>query len=46
MAPVIATISPANQSGAIHLLENLGFRHTGLPGGEQRLRWEPGSERR
>ena len=46
MAPVIATISPANHSGAARLLEGLGFRHTGAPGGERRLRWHPGGERR
>jgi ribosomal protein S18 acetylase RimI-like enzyme len=46
MAPVIATISPANQSDAARLLEGLGFRHIGAPGGERRLRWDPGGERR
>jgi ribosomal protein S18 acetylase RimI-like enzyme len=40
--PVTATISPANQSGAVRLLEKLGFRSASSPGGEQRFRWEPG----
>ena len=46
MAPVIATVSPANRSGAIQVLEKLGFDHIGSPGGERRLRWDPGTERR
>src|SRR5438067_9090279 len=42
MVPVTATVSPANQSGAARLLEKLGFHSVSAPGGEQRLRWEPG----
>jgi ribosomal protein S18 acetylase RimI-like enzyme len=42
MVPVTATVSPANQSGAVRLLENLGFHSVSAPGGEQRFRWEPG----
>ncbi len=41
--PVTATVSPANQSGAVHLLVKLGFENIGSPGGEQRLRWNPGT---
>jgi GNAT superfamily N-acetyltransferase len=49
LVPVVATVSPANQLGAASLLERLGFRNIGSPGGEQRFRWTPGmapSERR
>ena len=46
MVPVTATISPANRSAAAPLLEGLGFRNIGSPGGEQRFRWDPGTERR
>ena len=42
LLPVVATVSPANQSGAARLLEKLGFHNTGSPGGEQRFRWNPG----
>jgi ribosomal protein S18 acetylase RimI-like enzyme len=42
MLPVTASVSPANQSGAASLLEKLGFHNIGSPGGEQRLRWDPG----
>ena len=42
MVPVLATVSPANQSGAVRLLVKLGFENIGSPGGEQRLRWNPG----
>jgi hypothetical protein len=42
LVPVVATVSPVNQSGAASLLERLGFRNIGSPGGEQRLRWDPG----
>jgi ribosomal protein S18 acetylase RimI-like enzyme len=41
--PVTASVSPANQSGAASLLEKLGFHNIGSPGGEQRLRWDPGA---
>ena len=44
MVPVVATISPANRSGAAGLLERLGFRNIGSPGGEQRFRWNPGTQ--
>jgi ribosomal protein S18 acetylase RimI-like enzyme len=43
MVPVTATISPGNQSGAVRLLEKLGFHSVSSPGGEQRLRWDPGA---
>ena len=43
LVPVIATVSPANQSGAARLLEGLGFQNIASPGGEQRLRWGPGA---
>ena len=46
MVPVTATVSPANRSGAAALLEKLGFHNTGSPGGEQRFRWDAGTERR
>jgi len=42
LVPVVATVSPANQLGAASLLERLGFRNIGSPGGEQRFRWAPG----
>src|SRR5438045_5673893 len=42
LVPVVATVNPANQSGAASLLERLGFRNIGAPGGEQRFRWAPG----
>jgi GNAT superfamily N-acetyltransferase len=44
MLPVTASVSPANQSGAAPLLEKLGFHNIGSPGGEQRLRWDPGAD--
>ena len=44
--PVMATVSPANRSGAARLLEGLGFQNIGSPGGEQRLRWDPGAAAR
>jgi ribosomal protein S18 acetylase RimI-like enzyme len=43
MVPVTATISPGNKSGAVRLLEKLGFHSVSSPGGEQRLRWDPGA---
>jgi len=43
MVPVAATVSPANQSGTVRLLVKLGFENIGSPGGEQRLRWDPGT---
>jgi len=43
MVPVAATVSPANQSGTVRLLVKLGFEKIGSPGGEQRLRWNPGT---
>ena len=43
LVPVTATISPANQSGAADLLKKLGFHDLSSPGGEQRLRWDPGT---
>jgi GNAT superfamily N-acetyltransferase len=43
MVPVTATISPGNQSGAARVLEKHGFRNVSSPGGEQRLRWDPGT---
>ena len=41
--PVTATVSPANQSGTVRLLVKLGFENIGSPGGDQRLRWNPGT---
>jgi GNAT superfamily N-acetyltransferase len=46
LVPLKATISPANQSGAADLLQKLGFQIVASPGGEQRLRWDPGANRR
>ena len=43
MLPVAATVSPANRSGAADLLQKLGFRRDSPAGGEQHLRWDPGS---
>jgi GNAT superfamily N-acetyltransferase len=43
MVSVLATVSPANQSGTVRLLVKLGFENIGSPGGEQRLRWDPGT---
>ena len=43
LVPVLATVSPANQSGAVRILVKLGFENIGSPGGEQRLRWNPGT---
>jgi len=43
MMPAAATVSPANQSGTVRLLVKLGFENIGSPGGEQRLRWDPGT---
>ena len=42
LVPVTATVSPANQSDAARLLEKLGFHSVASPGGEQRLRCDPG----
>jgi GNAT superfamily N-acetyltransferase len=46
LVPVTATVSPANQSGAADLLKKLGFHTAASPGGEQRLRWDPGTSKR
>jgi len=43
MLPVTASVSPANDSGAVRLLKRLGFRRTSPTGGEPHLRWEPGA---
>jgi GNAT superfamily N-acetyltransferase len=43
MLPVSASVSPANRSHAARLLQHLGFRQQSSPGGEQRLRWDPGA---
>lgn len=43
MVPIMASVSPANQSGAAQLLEKLGFHNIESPGGEQRLRSNPGA---
>jgi ribosomal protein S18 acetylase RimI-like enzyme len=43
MLPVTTSVNPQNRSGMSQRLEKLGFRQTGEPGGEQRLRWEPGA---
>jgi len=42
MLPVSATVPALNRSDAVPRLQKLGFRETGAPGGERRLRWEPG----
>lgn len=42
MLPVTAAVGAQNRSPAVKRLERLGFRAAGGPGGEQRLRWEPG----
>jgi GNAT superfamily N-acetyltransferase len=46
MLPMSASVSPANRSNATRLLEQLGFRRQSSPGGEQRLRWDPGAAAR
>ncbi len=43
MVPVTTTVSGQNRSGITRRLETLGFYRTPSPGGEQRLRWEPGA---
>ena len=43
MVPVTTSVSQQNRSGMVRRLEQLGFRHTGSAGGEQRLRREPGA---
>jgi predicted N-acetyltransferase YhbS len=43
MVPVTTTVGRQNRSGMARRLEKLGFRPTPSPGGEQRLRWEPGA---
>jgi GNAT superfamily N-acetyltransferase len=43
MVPVTATVSAANRSSVVRLLEKLGFRSASAPGGEQRFRWDPGT---
>ena len=42
MVPVTVTLPPLNRSNMAERLEKLGFRRVDAPGGEQRLRWEPG----
>jgi GNAT superfamily N-acetyltransferase len=46
MLPVTASVSPANRSNATRLFEQLGFHRSSSPGGEQRLRWDPGAAAR
>jgi GNAT superfamily N-acetyltransferase len=46
MLPVSASVSPANRSDAVRLLEHLGFRRPSSPGGEQHLQWDPGAAAR
>jgi GNAT superfamily N-acetyltransferase len=43
MLPVTTSVNPQNRSGIASRLEKLGFGQTGTAGGEQRLRWDPGS---
>jgi GNAT superfamily N-acetyltransferase len=43
MLPVSASVSPANRSDVVRLLERLGFRRVSSPGGEQQFRCEPGA---
>ena len=43
MLPVSASVSPANRSDVVRLLERRGFRTQPSPGGEQHFRWEPGA---
>jgi GNAT superfamily N-acetyltransferase len=43
MLPATASVSPANRSDAVRLLEHLGFRRPSSVGGEQHLRWDPGA---
>ena len=43
MVPVATTVAVQNRSAMVQRLEKLGFRPTASPGGEQRLRWEPGA---
>lgn len=45
MLPVTARVGAQNRSRAAERLERLGFRQTGAAGGEQRLRWQPGTNR-
>ncbi|MBV9829573.1 MAG: GNAT family N-acetyltransferase [Alphaproteobacteria bacterium] len=41
LLPIVARISPQNQSGAAAAFERLGFREAGTTG-EHSLRWQPG----
>jgi GNAT superfamily N-acetyltransferase len=43
MVPVTTSVAQQNRSGMVQRLEKLGFRHNASPGGELRLRWEPGA---
>ena len=43
LVPVMTVVSPQNRSGAADCLERLGFHRIGSPGGEHRLRWDPGA---
>ena len=43
MLPVTTSVNPANRSGALRLLQKLGFHNLSSSGSEQRLRWEPGA---
>lgn len=43
LLPVTTTVPPHNRARFAERLERLGFRAIGAPGGEQRLRWDPGS---
>lgn len=42
MVPVTTTVPPLNRSQTARRLEHLHFRRTDAPGGEPRLRWDPG----
>lgn len=43
LLPVTTTVPPHNRARFTERLERLGFRAVGAPGGEQRLRWDPGA---
>lgn len=45
MVPVTTTVPPLNRSEMARRLEHLHFRRTDAPGGEPRLRWDPGGGR-
>jgi GNAT superfamily N-acetyltransferase len=43
LVPVTVIVPPQNRSNIAQRFEKLGFQRVGSAGGEQQLRWEPGS---